>query len=892
MKVRSDKASRRSAQLARHAPVSPVAALPAATAFSRRPWRTACAVNGVAAAVAGILYGASGAAYAQAAQTTDQAPATAPGGGDSLQEVVVTANAAQGVKKLDASYNIVAVDAEQIREANPKSTADILKVSPGIWPEASGGQTGANIEVAGFPSGGDSPFFTNMIEGLPMYGMPSLSFMDSSSLFRLDDTIERVEVVQGGPGAVFGPAQMGATANFILRRGTDTPTGDIGVTWGNEGMVRVDGFYGFKIADGWYGSAGGFYRSSDGVRNPQFQADQGGQFTATLSHDLDGGSLMFWSRVLDDKNQFIVPVPVIESASGDFSAYPGFSPLTGSYGSRSIQNVTLPNPAGGFETADLANGRGGTLYYFGSKYDQKIGDGWSLLNNFMVDGGQLNTNALFSGPNPRPLSYYLYGCQVGQPAGYCNGATAIDTNNLGTGGQGLPLSTNVQATYAGSGLAVNPNQSVLTQGWWYIQKTLQNVTDEFRVSKEIFSGNTLTGGVYLARYSDDDNWSLGNTMLMANVPNTQAINLEYVNGGHIYHLTSNQGFVNFNGNFNILEHGNAMNTAGYLSDSWKLGPWLFDASARLENINAHQRTCNTSKVQMGSQYDLWDNAVPLCNGTYAYEHYVRTRPVFTGGVNYEITQSMSAYFRANTGVHYDDFDNGIRGTKNNLFAPLETVTNYEVGYKWQTAFSYLDVSAYHRVFDGLQYQESNLEGVPFGPISTYGSTTKGIDVVGTLTPFKGFNIRVVGDYEDGKFQDYIGCLKYIDINGNPQCAQINGSPLERQPKFQVRVTPSYTVVPGPWGDVTAWVTYEHVGQRYEDLTGLQPLGTYYTLAAGIVTDIGNNWEFRVQGTNLTNQIGLTEGNARVTGGESGVGGVLLARPYEGREVNVTAKYKF
>jgi outer membrane receptor protein involved in Fe transport len=878
--------------MARRAPVSAVAALPAATAFSRRPWRKACAVNGVAAAVAGILYGASGAAYAQAAQATDQAPATAPGGGDSLQEVVVTANASQGLKKLDASYNIVAVDAEQIREANPKSTADILKVSPGIWPEASGGQTGANIEVAGFPSGGDSPFFTNMIEGLPMYGMPSLSFMDSSSLFRLDDTVERVEIVQGGTGAVFGPAQMGATANFILRRGTDTPTGDIGVTWGNEGMVRVDGFYGFKIADGWYGSAGGFYRSSDGVRNPQFQADQGGQFTATLSHDLDGGSLMFWSRVLDDKNQFIVPVPVIESASGDFSAYPGFSPLTGSYGSRSIQNVTIPNPAGGFETADLANGRGGTLYYFGSKYDQKIGDGWSLLNNFMVDGGQLNTNALFSGPNPRPLSYYLYGCQVGQPAGYCNGATAIDTNNLGTGGQGLPLSTNVQATYAGSGLAVNPNQSVLTQGWWYIQKTLQNITDEFRVSKEIFSGNTLTGGVYLARYSDDDNWSLGNTMLMANVPNSQAINLEYVNGGHTYHLTSSQGFVNFNGNFNILEHGNAMNTAGYLSDSWKVGPWLFDASARLENINAHQRTCNTSKVQMGSQYDLWDNAVPLCNGTYAYEHYVRTRPVFTGGVNYEITQDMSAYFRANTGVHYDDFDNGIRGTTNNLFAPLETVTNYEVGYKWQTAISYLDVSAYHRVFDGLQYQESNLEGVPFGPISTYGSTTKGIDVVGTLTPFKGFNIRVVGDYEDGKFQDYIGCLKYIDINGNPQCAQINGSPLERQPKFQVRVTPSYTVVPGPWGDVTGWVTYEHVGQRYEDLTGLQPLGTYYMLSAGIVANVGNNWQFRVQGTNLTNQIGLTEGNARVTGGESGVGGVLLARPYEGREVNVTAKYKF
>src|SRR5205823_6742306 len=90
--------------------------------------------------------------------------------------------ASDRLQKLDASYNVVAVDAEQIREANPKSTADILKVSPGIWPESSGGQTGANIEIAGIPGGGDAPYFTNMIEGMPLYGMPSLSFMDSRSL--------------------------------------------------------------------------------------------------------------------------------------------------------------------------------------------------------------------------------------------------------------------------------------------------------------------------------------------------------------------------------------------------------------------------------------------------------------------------------------------------------------------------------------------------------------------------------------------------------------------------------------------------------------------------------------------------------------------------------------
>src|SRR6266436_9710651 len=357
MRVKSNKALRRSARLARRTPSSPVVALPAATSFPRRPWLRVGAANGVAAAVAGILYGSGGAAYGQ------EAAATA-GGADLLQEVVVTATA-QAVKKLDASYNIVAVDAEQIREANPKSTADILKVSPGIWPESSGGQTGANIEIAGIPGGGDAPYFTNMIEGMPLYGMPSLSFMDSSSLFRLDNTIHRVEVVQGGQGSVFGPGQMGATANFLLRRGTAEPSGEAGVTYGNEHLIRVDGFYGFPVTPGWLASVGGFYRSSDGVRSPQFKADEGGQITATLTHDLDRGSLMFWARGLDDKNQFIVPVPVIQSGSGSF------------------------------EGADLANGRGGELYYLGSKLDLKFDNGWSLFNNLLFDGGHLNTNALF-----------------------------------------------------------------------------------------------------------------------------------------------------------------------------------------------------------------------------------------------------------------------------------------------------------------------------------------------------------------------------------------------------------------------------------------------------------------------------------------------------------------
>ncbi|HLY52866.1 MAG TPA: TonB-dependent receptor plug domain-containing protein, partial [Steroidobacteraceae bacterium] len=140
------------------------------------------------------------------------------------------------MKKLDASYNIVSASLQDIAMTNPQAASDVYKLSPGVWPENSGGQTGVNIDVAGFPNGGgDSPYFTTMIQGSPVYGSPFLSFMDNSSFIRMDDTVERVEIVQGGTSAIFGPGQEGATANFILRTGKDRSEGSFAATYGFEG---------------------------------------------------------------------------------------------------------------------------------------------------------------------------------------------------------------------------------------------------------------------------------------------------------------------------------------------------------------------------------------------------------------------------------------------------------------------------------------------------------------------------------------------------------------------------------------------------------------------------------------------------------------------------------
>jgi outer membrane cobalamin receptor len=834
----------------------------------------------------------------------DQAPPPTPASNEakaapnkdtqSLEGIVVTGTATS-VRKLDASYSVTAADLEQIKMSNPKSTADVLKISPGIWPESSGGQTGANIEIAGFPGGGDAPFFTNMVQGSPLYGMSSLSFMDSSSLLRLDDTIERVEIVQTGPGVLYGAGQMGATANFILRQGTAETHGDIGVTYGDEGLLRVDGFVGFKIADGWYGSIGGFWRESDGVRDPQFKADDGGQLTATLTHDLDNGSFMLWARKLDDKNQFIVPTPFIEDASGNFSKYPGFDGLTDSYGSRAIQHVTIVNPAGGTENADLANGRGGDLNFLGGNYDAEF-NGWTVSDKFVWNGGDLNTNALFSGPNPKPLGYFLYGCNWsgGQASGFCDSSNKpIDGNNLG-----YPLSQNISYTGASS-----LDQSVIQQGWWFIQKHLENFNNDFRLSKEIFDGNTLTGGLYLAHYTDRDNWSLGNPMLMTNTPHATPITLSYVQGGSTYQITNPQGILSYGQGFNILEHGTGDNKAFYLADSWRWNNWLFDVGGRIENIDVDQYTCNQKNVDLdGNPLTLWDNSSQICNGTYTKLNYDKTHPSFTIGANYDIADNMSAYIRGSTGGHFNDFDNGIRGTGGN-FSPMQKVHNFEYGWKWQSEWAFIDVSAYHRQFTGLTNNRTNSVGTPLDcngdPTSEsglaqcsyiYGADTKGVNFHGLFT-WTNFKVDTLVAYQDGHYSHAATATPYTDVNGNTQYADYNGQPLQRQPKLRWYVTPSYNFV-FDWGNILPFVTYTHVGQRYEDQTGLAPLGEFDTWDFGVVANVGSNWQFRVQGTNLSNEIGLTEGNARVAGVPTGPGGILLARSIEGREINFQVKYNF
>jgi outer membrane receptor protein involved in Fe transport len=836
-------------------------------------------IAGLFALSGAVLSG--GHAYGQDAAAAPAAVTDASAANTStLDEIVVTGAAqSKGLRKLDASFSISTASLEEIRDVNPSSSADLLKIVPGIWAESSGGAAGANIELAGFPGGGDAPYVTYSINGSPIFpSSGNISFMDNSSQFRLDESVERAEVLQGGPGVVLSNGQMGATANFILRQGSATSHGDIGITYGDEGMYRLDGFYGGPLAQDWYMSIGGFYRYSSGVRDSQFPADDGGQLTATITHTLENGTIMFFARDLNDKNLFITDIPVTVTGTGSsqsVSGFPGFNPNSGTFAGSGLRGISVQEtPTGSPVTADLADGRGADLHTFGSDLDVDVNDGISLANKLMYTAGEVDCYCLFNNFAPQTLSSFIAG-----------EIAAVNANPAITGPYGA--ATSGTAKLVSTGAAVDPDSYVASMGFWIVQKQIRSFSDDLRFTFDLFPGNKLTVGGYLAAYSSDDHWWLGNNQLITGTQNAQLIDLTLNNGVNVTNPAGQLG-ASF---FTLIENWTGFNTALFASDQWKINQWLIDAGYRIEEQRDHGTIENDSSVNLDNDpRNLYNKGVSVPNGTFNQgvscdtsgsgecTEYRHTRGSWSVGANYEITPHMALFGRINQGVHFPGFDDLRSGTPQ-----TQGIKNYEVGYRAQTDTLYGVIDVFHRTFTGVPFQQFTAAGQQI--TATYGATSSGVNLETRWEPIPHLSFDLSGDWQHAVYASYASAT-----SGG---ADYTGLTLQRQPRLQFRLTPQYEV-PMAWGDLRFFATYSHIGLRYSDIANQQVLPSYYTLDAGIVSQVGEHFEVRLQGSNLTNQLGLTEGNARIAlGSGSGISNSIeLARPIFGREINIQLRYKF
>jgi len=796
------------------------------------------------------------AAEPQAAATEQAAAPTQKDAAQSdIQQVVVTGVATGGLRRLDSAFSISTANEEQLKAAAPSSTADILKLVPGVYAESTGGQSGANIEVRGFPSGSDSPFVSVQMMGNPIYPVPTLSFFEGSSAFRLDDTIERVEVLRGGPSTIFSNGQPGATMNFILKKGSDTPEGSIRFSTGTGELRRVDVFYGGKISDGWYGTVGGFYRNTNGVRDAGFPADKGGQITGTLTRKLQDGELTFYARRTDDKNAFYTGVPLISSNEGrTITEFPGFDPLTGTLMSGEMRRFTVEAAPGKTLNYDLGDGRGLKATVLGADLDTKF-SGWNLSNKFNYFKGDLNTIAMFTGNNPLTMGAY--------------NAAAINTHRNAVAGQ---TATTATATYL-DGTPVDANQQVVQAGLWAVEKKLESFTNELRVSKEWMKDNTVTIGGYFANYSSDDVWYLGSSHLMTAVPNARLINVKLNNGV----IVSNNG-KDGNVFYAPVASYDGSNTAFFISNDWKVNDTIrVDAGVRRERQKIDGTISNlTSADTDNNPLTVYNNGTSMPNGSNTYLTRTDSANSFTIGGNYKLSRDASVFARANTGhtfIAFDDLRNAgnQKSVDDRNFLPTPKIKQFEAGFKTANQLYTVYLNYFHTEFDGIAFQQILSNGQVLN--STSGSKGNGVEWELALRPVTNLTLQLSGDYQKSEYKD------------NPATA---GKVVQRQPKLQYRFTPTYRI---PMGDneLKLYGTYTHIGDRWADQANLQYLPSYKTVDLGALFIMNDKVEFRINATNVTNELGLTEGNSRLTTGGSGP---INARPLFGRTWEASLTYRF
>ena len=801
---------------------------------------------------------------ANAQQTVAATPATAATDQQSndvnaeVQQVVVTGVAGGGAKrKLDSGYSITTANEEQIKEANPMSTADLIKIVPGIYVESTGGQTGANMQIRGFPSAGDAPYVTLSVNGSPVFPQSSLSFMANDALFRMDDLIERVEVTVGGPQSLFSNGQFGATMDFQLKTGTDTPEGSFRVTTGTGSLQRYDLYYSGKITDGWYGAMAAYYENDYGVRDSGFPAVNGGQVSATLMHKLNDGQVTFYARSTSENDAFYTSVPLLQNPStNQLSAFPGFNPLTGTFQNGEIRQIAPP----GGPTADLENGRGLHGNLFGMNFNQKV-DGWEISDNAAYTNMNIPTIAMFSGATPQTMSSFISG----------------QITSVGTLNGKVPVATAGTATYADNGSAVNPNTQVIDNSLWIIQKQIQSFSNQIQLSKELIQNHTFTFGMYADSYSSTDNWDIGNPILQ-DVSSGRPINLTLNNGAVI---TSPGGYLG-GAAYLLNENGNASDIALFVHDDWKvtdalnLNAGVREVRSRVDlTTSVGGAATNPDPLNVYNTYNAFGTAGTV---TTAYSDSFHQGSFILGG-NFKLAANTSVFASESYGGSTPNFDE-LRGT--NPATPPEntTVHQYEIGIKTATPLYSAYVTLFHNQFSNLFLSQIANSGAVEN--TTGDAHATGLTYELAVRPVTNLQIALSGDVQHAVYDGYDE-VAYPGVNGKDEV---------RQPNEQFRLTPTYRI-PFDASSLKFYGTYSFVGLRYSDQENTQVLPSYKTFDAGAIYEVGDKWEFRLSGTNLSNELGITEGN--VHGSNSGTlngQNLVIGRPLFGREIKLSVMYRF
>ncbi len=196
-----------------------------------------------------------------------------------LEEIVVTAQKREQNLQ-DVGISLSAITGSELQSLGNATATDITKAMPAVVLTQPNGPSSYSLAIRGvtqndFADHQESPAAI-YVDDVYVSQMAGLTF----SLF----DINRVEVLRGPQGTLFGRNATGGLANYVTNRPTDVDGGYVDVTIGERNLERVEGAVNGKLSDLWDGIDGRLSFVSDHY-DPLFTNVAGGAANAENGND-------------------------------------------------------------------------------------------------------------------------------------------------------------------------------------------------------------------------------------------------------------------------------------------------------------------------------------------------------------------------------------------------------------------------------------------------------------------------------------------------------------------------------------------------------------------------------------------------------------------------------
>lgn len=824
-----------------------------------------------------LLAGSALVSFPASAQTEDAATTS------EAPDIIVTGVlSARSIEK--APISIAAISSEQLQRQSATSAAEMLKNIPGVFVNSAFGETRAIVFSRGISANSLEASAGYYYVSLQEDGLPvetkTLDNFGPDYFSRPDIMLSRLEGLRGGTAAITGPNAPGGIFNYISRTGKSDSGYEVRAKYGLEGdgrnpFHRIDAYAGGQLGSSeLYYAIGGFYRKSDGSRDPGYAMNEGGQVRANLLWDYGNGSLQLTGKYLDDRNSFVEFMPAINF--NDPRIAPGFTNFSSMLPNANAAHdyIGRDGEERNWDPTNLVHSKS---LSFGLNWEHELSDNWKVESRARFSRNRTEWNTIGLAFN-LPINDFVYNFLAGNllgPGAFTfrfpdTGAVAATVREdiivLPSGP--FPLLTVTENNLPNRNLLGDNIQGGVAYAPSFRSREFQNMLTLTGKAGD----HTLSLGGYVSIGRLRSEVHDGGMQFATLEPNPRRLDVTFQSDfvpGVDFLVTDPTGWANQNRFFGgDGQTSKQQQYSLFAGDTWQVTDRLsIDAGVRYEKIKYN--ILSDTYIPFpglllgelgadGNPLTLYDNAP----GTFGPP--VRTRRSYDF-FNYSASLSYAFSNRFNAYVRYTDSKKApdlrvisaidTPDEVANLFVKAQHIQQLEFGLKYYERGLSVQVFPFYsrlsNVTDTQLFTDNS--GTVYSPPPTSGQIkTYGVEVQGSFDIGDRFNLTTAITLQNAQASGFGTYLENTSSRDDDALVLIPKGDADNNPKIITRTTATVELTPR----LAVFATHSYLGKRPANRFNSFYLPGFHTIDLGASWKVSDNFQLQANVNNALGNYGV------------------------------------